>query len=136
MLTLSLIFNKDKTQVLMCYHRKFQAMNFVGGKVHEDETDYMEAAYREVFEETGITKEDVALEFIRKEEVTVNPKLYEGGWGMHVTAGVLNKDVTLVEEKNELFWIDINATDTYIEAFGNGNCLVFLNEAKLVLGIK
>ena len=53
-----LVYNKQQDKILMCkrekepYKGKF---NLVGGKVEENE-DELIAAYRELQEETGITK--------------------------------------------------------------------------------
>ena len=58
------IFDKEITSTLMCKRTKepYKGMyNFVGGKVEENETND-EAAYRELFEETGISKNDIELD--------------------------------------------------------------------------
>ena len=55
-LNLIVVFNKDLNKVLFCIREKepYKGMyNFVGGKVEEGETND-EAAYRELFEETGM----------------------------------------------------------------------------------
>ena len=62
-LNVIIVYNKDENKILMCkrekdpYKGKF---NLVGGKVEQDE-DEMHAAYRELQEETGITKDDITL---------------------------------------------------------------------------
>ena len=56
-LNLIVVFNKDLNKVLFCIRAKepYKGLyNFVGGKVEENETND-EAAYRELFEETGIS---------------------------------------------------------------------------------
>lgn len=58
-----LVYNKDMKQVLMCERTKEPykgKLNLVGGKVGETE-DGLEAAYRELEEETGIPREDISL---------------------------------------------------------------------------
>ena len=129
MYTLTLVFNKDKTKVLMCYHHKQKAMNFIGGKVEYNENE-MSASYRELFEETGISKSDIELKFLRLEGVSTG---YGQGWNMYVTYGVLNKDVELKPEKNPLNWVSIFDRDVFINGFGMGSCLLFLNEALLIM---
>ena len=55
-LNLIVVFNKNKEKVLFCMRAKppYKGMyNFVGGKVEENESNDS-AAYRELFEETGI----------------------------------------------------------------------------------
>lgn len=52
------VFNEDADKMLMCKRRKnpYKGLsNFVGGKIEENE-DRLEAAYRELEEETAITK--------------------------------------------------------------------------------
>ena len=81
-LNLIVVFNKDLSKGLFCIRAKDPykgKYNFVGGKVEENETND-EAAYRELFEETGISKNDIELDHF----------------------------VDLVEEKNKLEWVELN----------------------------
>lgn len=66
--------------------------NFDGGKVEEDETNY-EAAYRELFKETGISTKDIELEHF----MDLNYFKYENN--IQAYYGILKHEVTLVEEK-------------------------------------
>ena len=62
-LNLIVVFNKDLSKGLFCIRAKEPykgKYNFVGGKVEEGETND-EAAYRELFEETGIRQIKVYL---------------------------------------------------------------------------
>ena len=57
------VFNKEADKMLMCKRVKdpYKGLsNFVGGKIEKDENCY-DAAYRELFEETSIKKEDIQL---------------------------------------------------------------------------
>lgn len=98
------VFDKDKKHTLMCKRTKEPYMgmyNLVGGKI-EKENDRLNEAYRELFEETNIKKEDIELvHFMNFTYVT---------WGkeLEVYYGVLNKDVTLIEEVNELIWVPVS----------------------------
>lgn len=129
--TLTLVLNHSHTHVLMVMHHKQHMLNYVGGHIEGNE-DEMDASYRELFEETGISKDDVELTFIQSEHCTAsfaNPE-----WYLYVTAGVLKHDVDLKEEKNSLHWISINDDDTLLHnTFGDGNCYVFLKRALLRL---
>ena len=61
---LIVVFNKDLTKALFCIRAKepYKGLyNFVGGKVEENEPND-EAAYRELFEETGISSNDIELD--------------------------------------------------------------------------
>ena len=60
---LVIVFNKNRDKVLMCQRRKDPykgKLNFVGGKVQKGESSEC-AAYRELFEETGISSKDIVL---------------------------------------------------------------------------
>ena len=57
------VFNKEADKMLMCKRIKepYKGLsNFVGGKIEAGE-DGMDAAYRELFEETSIVREDIKL---------------------------------------------------------------------------
>ena len=103
-LNLIVVFNEDLSKTLFCIRAKepYKGMyNFVGGKVEENETNE-EAAYRELFEETGISNKDVKLDHF----MDLNYFKYENN--LQVYYGILKHEVNLVEEKNKLEWVDIN----------------------------
>lgn len=57
-LNIVLVYNKEENQILMCKREKepYKGMlNLVGGKVEKNEKE-LNVAYRELHEETGITK--------------------------------------------------------------------------------
>ena len=59
------IFDKNFEKTLMCKRTKepyIGLYNFVGGKI-EKENDGLNEAYRELFEETAITKDDTDLKY-------------------------------------------------------------------------
>ena len=135
MMTLTLIFNEKRNKVLMCYHEKQHAYNYVGGHSKPGESE-MEATYRELFEETGITKNDVDLVFVRNEQVTCPSSYYkQQAWSLFVTAGVLKHEVELKAERNTLEWVDVWNIDKIIyRSFGHGNCYLYLREAVDIIG--
>ena len=103
-LNLIVVFNKKLDKVLFCIRAKEPykgKYNFVGGKVEQWETNE-EAAYRELFEETGISDKDIKLDHF----MDLNYFKYENN--LQVYYGILEHDVTLVEEKNKLEWVTIN----------------------------
>ena len=62
-LNVILVYNEDKTKILMCKREKnpYKGLfNLVGGKLEEGETE-IEGAYRELEEETGLVAEGVEL---------------------------------------------------------------------------
>ena len=103
-LNLVVVFDSDLNKVLFCIRTKepYKGLyNFVGGKVENGETDD-EAAYRELFEETGISSKDVMLDHF----MDLNYFKYENN--IQVYYGILKHEVTLVEEKNKLEWVNID----------------------------
>ena len=103
-LNLIVVFNQNLTKGLFCIRAKEPykgKYNFVGGKVEKGENND-EAAYRELFEETGITKTDIELEHF----MDLNYFKYENN--LQVYYGILKHDVNLVEEKNKLEWVKLN----------------------------
>ena len=103
-LNLIVVFNSDFDKVLFCIRAKepYKGLyNFVGGKVEENETDD-EAAYRELYEETGISNQDIELDHF------MDLNYFKYGNNIQVYYGILKHEVSLVEEKNKLEWLTIN----------------------------
>ena len=128
-LNVILVYNKDEDKILMCkrekepYKGKF---NLVGGKVEENE-DELFAAYRELEEESGITKNDTTLTHV------MNFQYKCSDIELEVYAGKLNKDVNLIEEVNKLFWINSNEDFFDINKFaGEGNIGHMIAQAKII----
>ena len=134
-LNLIVVFNKELTKVLFCIRAKepYKGLyNFVGGKVEENERND-EAAYRELFEETGISSNDIELDHF----MDLNYFKYENN--LQVYYGILKNEVTLVEEKNKLEWVTINEELLNNEKFaGNYNIPHIIKQIKVYLrdGIK
>ena len=122
------IFNEKMNKTLMCKRTKepyIGMYNLVGGKI-EKENDGLNEAYRELVEETNISKNDVELKhFMNIEYISFN-KLLE------VYYGVLNKEVDLVEEVNKLEWVDINDNFFDMNKYaGEGNIGHIIEEIKI-----
>ena len=103
-LNLIVVFNASLDKVLFCIRAKepYKGLyNFVGGKVEENESND-NAAYRELFEETGISNQNIELEHF----MDLNYFKYENN--LQVYYGILKHEVDLVEEKNKLEWVAIN----------------------------
>ena len=124
------IFDKNFEKTLMCKRTKDPYMglyNFVGGKI-EKENDGLNEAYRELSEETAITKNDTDLKYF------MNIEYVSFDMDLEVYYGILNKDVTLVEEVNKLKWVDIN--DNFFDMTryaGEGNIGHIIEEIKVDL---
>lgn len=127
------IFNKDINKTLMCKRTKepyIGMYNLIGGKI-EKENDGLNEAYRELFEETNISKNDTNLKhFMNLEYVEFNKKI-------EVYFGILNKEVELIEEVNKLDWVNIN--DNFFDMTryaGEGNIGHIIEEIKISLNKK
>ena len=124
------VFDKTLKHTLMCKRTKepyIGMYNLVGGKI-EKENDGLNEAYRELFEETNISKNDVELKHFMNIEYVSFDKLLE------VYYGVLNKEVDLVEEVNKLEWVDVN--DNFFDMTkyaGEGNIGHIIEEIKIEL---
>ena len=127
------IFNKSLTKTLMCKRTKDPYMgmyNLIGGKI-EKENDGLNEAYRELEEETAITRNDIVLSyFMSIEYITFNKSI-------EVYYGILNKNVKLIEEVNKLEWVDINDNFFDMNKYaGEGNIGHIMEEIKIELNSK
>ena len=127
------IFNKSLTKTLMCKRTKDPYMgmyNLIGGKI-EKENDGLNEAYRELEEETAITRNDIVLSyFMSIEYITFNKSI-------EVYYGILNKNVKLIEEFNKLEWVDINDNFFDMNKYaGEGNIGHIIEEIKIELNSK
>ncbi len=127
------VFNKNLNKTLMCKRTKepYKGMlNLVGGKI-DRENDGLNEAYRELREETNINYDDISLiHFMNIEYVTLDKYL-------EVYYGILNKDVSLVEEVNKLEWIDMNDNFFDMRKYaGEGNIGHIIEEIKIELNNK
>ena len=129
-LNLIVVFNANLEKVLFCIRAKepYKGLyNFVGGKVEEDETND-EAAYRELFEETGISHNDIKLDHF----MDLNYFKYENN--LQVYYGILKHEVNLVEEKNKLEWVTIDNELLNNSKFaGNYNIPHIIRQIKIYL---
>lgn len=98
------VFDETCERVLMCRRRKdpYKGLyNFVGGKMMPGENGFA-AAYRELEEETAITKEDIVLTHLMDFTYCLDDCY------MEVYVGKLNKPVEVRGDENELFWSDLD----------------------------
>ena len=129
-LNLIVVFNKDLSKGLFCIRAKEPykgKYNFVGGKVEEGESND-EAAYRELFEETGISKNDIELDHF------MDLNYFKYGNNLQVYYGILKQNVKLVEEKNKLVWIVLDKKLLDNDKFGgNYNIPHIITQIKVFL---
>lgn len=113
------ILNSDKNKILMCKREKEPykgLINLNGGKIEENENG-IEAAYRELYEETNISKKDIELKHL------MDFKYYIDSCYVEVYVGRLkNEKVNIKGEENKLIWMDIDNDFFDINIFaGEGN---------------
>ncbi len=112
------VFNKDCTKMLMCKRLKDPykgLINMVGGKIEENE-EHETAAYRELFEETGITREQIRLTHLMDFTYHLDNCYVE------VYVGRLNCEVTVKGDENTLFWSGFDHDFFDMEEYaGEGN---------------
>lgn len=126
---LIVVFSPDHTNVLMCRRRKppyLGKLNFVGGKIEPGERQ-LHAAYRELYEETGIPKEKIRLTRILTFDYPTQPSYNF----LSVYTGCLSESIPLNEELNPLIWVDVATDFSDLHRFaGDGNIVTIINTAK------
>ncbi len=111
-------FDRNTEHILMCKRRKnpYKGLyNLVGGKI-EDGEDGLSAAYRELEEETGISKKDIRLTHL------MDFTYYLPSIKVEAYVGRLNKEIAVYGDENDLEWIEINQNFFDVSRFaGEGN---------------
>ena len=120
------IFNKTRDAVLFCKRMKepYKGLyNFVGGKVEPGE-DSEDAAYRELEEETGITRRPIQIYRL------MDIRYYYQEFDLELYVGQLEEDVVLREETNPLIWLSLDENFTDKNKFaGEQNIAHIINVA-------
>lgn len=94
------VFCENADQILLCKRRKepYKGLsNFVGGKIENNENG-IDAAYRELEEETAITRNDIILSHL------MDFTYYCQKYYLEVYVGKLNKAIEVRGDENELYW--------------------------------
>lgn len=122
------VFNKEKDAALFCKRRKdpYKGLyNFVGGKVEPgEESD--RAAYRELQEETGITRRQIRLYRL------MDIRYYYQEFDLELYVGKLDEDIPLQEETNPLLWLPLTEDFTDRDRFaGEQNIAHIMNIARM-----
>lgn len=114
----------------MCKRKKapFKGLyNFVGGKIEPNE-DHLQAAYRELAEETNISKTDIELIHFMDFTYYLDDTLLE------TYIGTLSTNVDIHGEENQLAWIKLTDDFKDLNRFaGNGNIYHILKEISLMM---
>ncbi len=118
------VFSENKQQILFCKRMKnpYKGLyNFVGGRVEKYENSY-DAAYRELYEETGITREDIELSKL------IDFTFYHSNFIVESFAGRLKKNVNLVEELHPLEWHSRNDDFTNLDKYAGQGSIQLMYE--------
>lgn len=94
------VFCENADKMLMCKRRKnpYKGLsNFVGGKIEKNENG-LDAAYRELEEETAISRNDIILSHL------MDSIYHFGNCYLEVYVGKLNKAINVSGDENELYW--------------------------------
>ena len=113
-----LVYSKDERRILMCRRARppyMGLLNLVGGHVEPGEKG-IDAAYRELLEETAIARGDIRLHCVIRSQYPI------GDYMIEMYAGRLLREVDVYGEENELVWVDANENFFDTSRFaGNGN---------------
>ena len=124
-----MVYSQDRTRILMCRRTRDPYMglyNLVGGHIEPGESGE-DAAYRELFEETSISREDITLRHL------MDFTYYNQNCYVEVWCGRLRREVIVVDEVNPLEWIEILADGDYFDMSkyaGEGNIGHMLEQVK------
>ncbi|WP_127578877.1 NUDIX hydrolase [Paenibacillus koleovorans] len=123
-----MVYNKEMDRLLMCIRRKnpYKGLsNLVGGKIEIGEPG-IEAAYRELEEETGITYADIVLYHLMDFKYYFHPCYVE------VYVGRLKRDVVVSGDENELYWSELTPDFFDMTLYGGeGNIGHMIEQVKL-----
>ena len=112
------VFSPDRSKLLMCLRRRDPykgKYNMPGGHIEPGE-EPLEAAYRELWEETSITRDDVELEHF------MDFVYHRHDMRIEVYSGVLKHEVEVHGAENDLYWISLNENFFDVTKFaGDGN---------------
>ncbi|MFD1019567.1 NUDIX hydrolase [Thalassobacillus hwangdonensis] len=126
-----MIYNQTMDKLLMCKRLKnpYKGLsNLVGGKIEDGEAG-LDAAYRELKEETNISKEDLTLHHL------MDFTYYLQDCYVEVYVGRLERDVPVSGDENILYLSDLNH-DFFDMSFyaGEGNIGHMIEQVNLAKG--
>jgi len=113
-----MVYSPDRSEILMCKRVKQPYLglyNLVGGHIESGETGE-DAAYRELFEETGIGRDDIKLKHL------MDFTYYNQDCYVEVWCGRLKSRKHVCGDENPLEWLTLDRDFFTMEKFaGEGN---------------
>jgi 8-oxo-dGTP diphosphatase len=113
-----MVYNTAGDRLLMCKRAKdpYKGMsNLVGGKIEPGE-DGLAAAYRELWEETALTREHIELTHL------MDFTYYVQDCYVEIYVGRLHREVEVSGDENELYWSGLDENFFDLEHYaGEGN---------------
>ncbi|WP_415931946.1 NUDIX hydrolase [Zhenpiania hominis] len=110
--------DEQRKELLFCKRKKDPykgKFNLVGGKIEPGENGF-DAAYRELEEETGITREEICLRHM------MDFTYFNQNCTVEVYVGVLEREKDLRAETHPLYWLSTEEDLFDLEKFaGEGN---------------
>ena len=110
--------DEQRKELLFCKRKKDPykgKFNLVGGKIEPGENGF-DAAYRELEEETGITREEICLRHM------MDFTYFNQNCTVEVYVGVLEREKDLRAETHPLYWLSTEEDLFELEKFaGEGN---------------
>lgn len=129
------VLDEKGEKLLFCQRRKdpYRGMlNLVGGKIEPGE-DGLSAAYRELWEETSITSDDIELIHL------MDLSYWLDDCRVEVYFGRLNKPVAVFGEENDLLWqdtdLDFFDRSRYAGEGNMGHIMEHMKMARAKLGL-
>lgn len=125
---LIVVFHHSEDKMLMCLRKKEPYLglsNFVGGKIEVDE-DGLDAAYRELYEETSVTRDAILLTHLMNFTYPLESCYVE------VYVGRLKYECSVAGDENDLYWSDLSHNFFDMTRYaGEGNIGHIMEHVKL-----
>jgi len=122
------VLNNERDKLLMCRRKKdpYKGLNnLVGGKIEPNESG-IDAAYRELLEETNISSELISLKHL------MDFTYYYQNCYVEVYVGKLIQEASIIGDENDLYWSALSHNFFDMNRYaGEGNIGHMLEQIKI-----